>query len=246
MKTPGRDRSPTRSRAFTRLELAALLAAAAVMALVVFPAFAKSREPGRQAHCQSNLRRIGLALLMFSQENDGLFPERSFSPQDRWPQRLLPYYKDLGVLVCPSDGPNPRTYGGNPTNSPADAAPRSYIFNGWNDYFYTLYGWSPRQLFGRAMPEDAIPQPSQTITFGEKLTEFMHFFHDNLQENAGNDFTDLEEGRHGRSAPRARDGGSHYAFADGSVRFLGYGRSLSPVNLWAIVDEIRTNTVVGP
>lgn len=218
-----------------------MLAAATVIALVVSPAFAKSREPGRQAHCQSNLRRIGLALLMYSQENDGLFPERSTT--NRWPQRLVPYYGDVRVLVCPSDGPNPRTFGG-PANSPADLSPRSYVFNGWNDYFSAVYGGSLPQASGKSMPEDSIPQPSQTITFGEKQTQSGHFYHD--LPDLGNDWTDLEEGRHGRSAPQARDGGSHYAFADGSVRFLGYGRSLSPVNLWAIVDEIRTNTMVGP
>lgn len=219
----------------------ALLAAAALLALVVFPAFARSREPGRQAHCQSNLRRIGLALLMYSQENDGLFPERSAT--NRWPQRLLPCYGDVRVLVCPSDGLNPQTFGG-PANSPADSSPRSYIFNGWNDYFYTLDGWSPAQLFWKAMPEEAIPQPGQTITFGEKQTDSGHSFFD--LPDPGNDLNVLEQARHGRSAPQARDGGSHYAFADGSVRFLGYGRSLSPVNLWAVVDEFRTNTLVSP
>ena len=38
-------------------------------------------------------------------------------------------------------------------------------------------------------------------------------------------------------------GGSDYAFADGSARYLRYGLSITPVNLWAIEDSWRTNTV---
>ena len=240
MRTPNQPSLPPPQRGFTRLELAALLAAGAVLALVVFPAFGRSREPGQKAHCQSNLRRIGGALLMYSQENGGLFPERSAT--NRWPQRLLPYYGDVRVLVCPSDGPNPQTFGG-PANSPADSSPRSYLCNGWNDYLNTLGVGLQPGLFGKPMPEDAIPQPSQTITFGEKFTDSGHFF---LDVSFLDDLSELEQGRHGRSAPQTRDGGSHYAFADGSVRFLAFGTSLSPVNLWAVVDEIRTNTLVYP
>ena len=40
-------------------------------------------------------------------------------------------------------------------------------------------------------------------------------------------------------------GGSNYAFADGGARYFRYGRSISPVNLWAIVDSWRTNAVPG-
>jgi prepilin-type processing-associated H-X9-DG protein len=51
----------------------------------------------------------------------------------------------------------------------------------------------------------------------------------------------LEHGRHGKNAS-AKGQGSNYAFADGSSRFLRYGRSLSPINLWATTQLWRTNT----
>jgi prepilin-type processing-associated H-X9-DG protein len=36
-----------------------------------------------------------------------------------------------------------------------------------------------------------------------------------------------------------KSGGSNFVFADGSARFLKYGQSISPVNLWAVRDEWR-------
>jgi prepilin-type processing-associated H-X9-DG protein len=38
-----------------------------------------------------------------------------------------------------------------------------------------------------------------------------------------------------------RAGGSNFAFVDGGVRFLKYGRSTSPLNLWAVSDADRAS-----
>jgi hypothetical protein len=57
----------------------------------------------------------------------------------------------------------------------------------------------------------------------------------------GNDDTELEQGRHVNIAPGSRSGGSDYAMADGSARFIKYWKALGPVNLWCIEDQDRTN-----
>jgi len=53
----------------------------------------------------------------------------------------------------------------------------------------------------------------------------------------GDDYQELDQSRHsgGRNS-----GGSVYAFADGSARYLRFGRSLDPVNLWFVVPEWRS------
>jgi prepilin-type processing-associated H-X9-DG protein len=62
-------------------------------------------------------------------------------------------------------------------------------------------------------------------------------------ENAGNDVTQLEQSRHSNNGKKnSGQGGSNYGFADGSVRFLRFGQSLTPVNLWATTPFWRTNT----
>ena len=65
-----------------------------------------------------------------------------------------------------------------------------------------------------------------------------------LYEGVGNDLTELELGRHSSMGPGTKTGGSNHAFADGSARYLKYGTSLSPMNLWAVTDSSRTNLLV--
>jgi prepilin-type processing-associated H-X9-DG protein len=214
--------------AFTRLDLLALLCALALLTLLQFPGWAKSRETGNKAACLNQLRQVNLALLTYSADNDDLFPPRL--PRPFWPERLRPYYKDTKLLLCPSDATNAATAGSDPVLYPADSAPRSYLFNGWSDYFPTL-------LPGAAsLPEKAILRPNATITFGEKASDSIHFYFDQI---LGDDLLDLEQGRHDRLSADSRTGGSNFAFADGSVRSLPFGGSLTPVNLWAITDAWR-------
>ena len=118
---------------------------------------------------------------------------------------------------------------------------RSYLINGWNDYFQQKMGvdWKFDKIAGSSMSVSEIPNPTETILFGEKDTASAHFYMDFLETAAGNDFEELEHARHSglKSA-----GGSNFAFADGSARYLKYGRSVTPENLWAVIDSWRHNT----
>jgi len=49
----------------------------------------------------------------------------------------------------------------------------------------------------------------------------------------------IDQNKHNASGDTSRSGGSNFAFTDGSVRFLKYGESLSPENLWAATDQWR-------
>jgi len=217
---------------FSRTELFAVLAVLTFLALALGSSLARSREPGQRVGCINNLRQLGIALLIYSSENDNLFPPRGVR---RWTTDLQRYYGDLSILRCPNDGANPATFGG--TNS-ADRAPRSYLFNRWSDYF----SFNPPESAG--FPESAIQYPTATILFGEKVTESGFFWYNPVPYD---DLDPAEKSRHLRSSPsNPTSGGSNYAMADGNVSFLKYGRSLSPINLWSVIDDYRTNSFFIP
>ncbi|NLO06641.1 MAG: DUF1559 domain-containing protein [candidate division WS1 bacterium] len=68
-----------RTRGFTLIELLVVIAIIAILAAILFPVFARAREKARQASCLSNAKQIGLAMLMYVQDYDEMFPDRYYA-----------------------------------------------------------------------------------------------------------------------------------------------------------------------
>jgi len=242
-------RSPV-CRAFTLIELLVVIAIIAILAGMLLPSLGRAKEAAKRISCVNQIRQLGVGAAMYAGDSNAEFPERNTGP--RWCERLLPYYRSVKLLVCPSDaGPDgrnrPATAEGN-TNLVADSSPRTYIFNGWNDVFAEQMGeaFDLQAIVNRTIKDTLIQQPSETILFGEKLYGIGHYYMDFLEGKLGNDIEVLNHRVHNsavRGASGSRSGGSDYAFADGSTRYLKYGQSLAPINLWAVNERWRTNAI---
>ena len=225
--------------AFTLIELLVVIAIIGILAAMLLPTLSRAKEAGKRIACLNNLHQIGYAFIMNVNDNEGRLPQRS--NQGRWPQQLYnDYGNSVNLLRCPNDGPGtPVTWETNATKYPADAAPRSYIINGCNDYFADKFGftdWTALEnlMLTNTMNENVIRQPSDTIVFGEKQNIAGDYYMDTF-ENGGNDFTGIaEQSRHDSAGPGTHSGGSNYTFMDGSSQFLRFPGSLNPLNLWCI------------
>lgn len=63
-----------KQRGFTLIELLVVIAIIAILAAILFPVFAKARESARKATCQSNMKQIAMAAIMYAQDYDEMFP----------------------------------------------------------------------------------------------------------------------------------------------------------------------------
>ena len=115
----------SKKRGFTLIELLVVIAIIAILAAILFPVFARAREKARTASCQSNLKQLGLAMLMYAQDYDGLFPHNLWpNISTYWWQSTYPYIKNEQIYVCPSDT---RTFGSGWANA---------ITYGYNNAFW--------------------------------------------------------------------------------------------------------------
>ena len=234
--------------AFTLIELLVVVAIIAILAAMLLPALSRAKESGKRIACVNNLHQLNLALQIYKDDNQGVYPPRS--EISRWPDRLYDNYgRNVKVLLCPRDGEigqAPAT--ATDTNNAADGAPRSYLINAFNDYFETILGpadWNAYTLgtYSTGMRESIVKLPSETIVFGEKKTEAPDYYMD-FYEGDGNDVNRVEQSRHGGAGPGSNSGGSDYAMADGSATYIKFPGTLSPINLWAVTDAARTNYAV--
>jgi len=100
---------------FTLIELLVVIAIIAILAAILFPVFAQAREKARTASCQSNLKQLGVAIAMYTQDHDEILPgccNTGSCPagvRHYWMYVdaarvgfLYPYIKNVQLQVCPS------------------------------------------------------------------------------------------------------------------------------------------------
>jgi len=158
-----------RSRSgFTLIELLVVIAIIAILAAILFPVFARAREKARQTSCLSNVKELGLGVLMYAQDYDERVPrETGWDPDGPYnyhlPDLVNPYIKNVQIWVCPSGG-----YSLTQSALPPGGAPDFWCtFLGEIGYGYNFYLGLRNN--GRKLSEIRYPAEAFVLGDGTKL-----------------------------------------------------------------------------
>jgi prepilin-type N-terminal cleavage/methylation domain-containing protein/prepilin-type processing-associated H-X9-DG protein len=243
-----RERNFRGWRAFTLIELLVVIAIIAILAAMLLPALSRAKATGKRIACLNNLRQVGLAQQIYSGDYQDQLPHRA--NKGRWPQQMYESYgRSVKILLCPSEPTNtPMTFESDTNNYPADAAPRSYLMNGFNDYYSETLGIAPANWAAlenaivtnrMSIKEENIRNSSETVVVGEKKSGAGDYYMD-IYENGGNDTTGIaEQTRHDSRGDDSMTGGSNYSMADGSARYIKFPQAFDPLNIWCVSDADR-------
>jgi len=127
-------------RGFTLIELLVVIAIIAILAAILFPVFAQARAKARQASCLSNMKQLGLAMMMYTQDYDETYPmsyyyrngANSGNGYIQWSGLIRPYVQNNGIFVCPQHGVKgwaPTCFTTPPVDPPPGQTPKSPLMD---------------------------------------------------------------------------------------------------------------------
>jgi prepilin-type N-terminal cleavage/methylation domain-containing protein/prepilin-type processing-associated H-X9-DG protein len=225
-------------RGFTLIELLVVIAIIAILAAILFPVFSRAREQARKAACISNMKQVGMALMMYVQDWDECYPPLHVSvggickpnsaPQATWRSLIYPYTKNWKVLYCPSQPMPPvgtsyssvwqipmERWPGNTINPPVpDDFPSHYHYNATVFYCYDGAGakHSPRRMADLRSPAQIIMVFEGGGHSAPGLTPTCNMVF--------------------RRETAWHSDGKNWIFADGHVKWLKPQQTTSPINMW--------------
>lgn len=206
-------------RAFTLVELLAVLAIIGVLAGLIYSLVGSTRDKAKGAKCASNLRQIGIAMQVYAIDHKGRFPAAYNSAEGAWSNALtaqgyLPLINT--VFQCPSD-----------PYSPLVPRPRSYVycslgmFNGSGEpdnYSNTTY----QQQISK------VSRPARTFM----ITEWHWNQQDVKSLNGAWASWDIVNGAAATSSVGHPAGARNFLYMDGHVAFLRPDQCNQPSMGW--------------
>ena len=225
---------------FSLIELLVVVAIIGILSSLLLPTLGKSRDKAKQSVCKNNMKQLGLALQMYTEDHNGSYPySRTANPRHlSWDDLIIDYdgrrkptqaeleYPVLfksdghnsGVHACPDDTTQRTHWTG------TDILPSSYaltwrVINGAGN----LTGWARGIASGSETGENQninnISKPSETLAMVEISSTNRRIGHGENSLMSAGGFETMTINHDGLD-------GANYLMIDGSVQTMTFWQTL--------------------
>ncbi len=226
-------------RGFTLIELLVVIAIIAILAAILFPVFARAKSKARQASCQSNMKQLALAFIMYCSDYDGKFPavynDALGYPQGRiiWADCIYPYVKNRQLFMCPALN---RSIEPIPGRWPGNLQRTRYCMNMVHNWHWPedCVMWGSH---GFPVGEEELKWPSESALLLESSNAWWcHWFPVSgwNETRTTSDGTLYLRGRLGETIWPIHGDGCNVAFCDGHVKFRTIRSMVDDWHLWSM------------
>ncbi|CAN5422088.1 hypothetical protein BH11ARM2_BH11ARM2_31810 [soil metagenome] len=241
-------RSARPQSAFTLIELLVVIAIIAILAAILFPVFAQAKAAAKTTACLSNMKQLGLSILLYVNDTDDTYPisvdqsiTMSSTPYSYllWAHRVYPYVKNQGVWKCPSNTKSTTVASAYGPGANPDSAASAYAGTGTFPIVYAanmqlmLPWWAPIYNGISCPTTTSVERPADKILIGETI----------LATEAAAPWASLNDWTYSTFLGHVKK--MNVSFADGHAHNMGLVQSLSPLNRWGYFSDIDPTKCSG-